>query len=233
MTGTLQPVAFDIETTGFAVSDTVTVAGFALPMGVRLFLNTAGRDAAVPALESDLASRGATHVQLSGHPSERKLFAALGGFVADTIADREYLLVAYNGDRWREGFDLPFLRTRLAKRDADWPFVDVPYADLLPIFDRRFQTVTDAGAVTDLVGVYEAVCGGDLSAIDPFDDSEAAVDAFTSGSFRALLAHNLADVLRTDRLAAVAERYCSKSEFHVKSLTPVRTTAGRKPASSR
>jgi uncharacterized protein YprB with RNaseH-like and TPR domain len=216
----LQPVAFDIETTGFTVEDRVTVAGFELPLGVRLFLNAAGRPVD-SSLETDLQSAGDVPVQLSTHADERTLLEALGSFVAETVVDRDYLLVAYNGERWRSGFDLPFLRTRLAAHDDRWPFVDVPYADLMPIFDRRFQTVrADGTTVTDLVGVYEAVDGGDLGRLDHFPDSEAAVEAFETGEFEALLGHNLADVRRTARLAALAERFCSKAEFNVKSLTP-------------
>ena len=40
----LEQVAFDIETTGFDAVDVVTTVGFAVPMGVRVFLQTAERD---------------------------------------------------------------------------------------------------------------------------------------------------------------------------------------------
>ena len=216
----LQPVAFDIETTGFTVEDEVTAVGFELPLGVRLFLNTDGRPTE-SSLETTLGEAADVHVQLSTHTDEAALLAALSAFVADSVADRDYLLVAYNGERWQSGFDLPFLRTRYAAHDDGWPFVDVPYADLMPIFERRFQTVRAYGErVSDLGGVYEAVIDGDLGDLDPFADSEAAVEAFESGEFEALLGHNLADVRRTARLAGLAERFCSKAEFNVKSLTP-------------
>jgi hypothetical protein len=58
--------------------------------------------------------------------------------------------------------------------------------------------------------------------VDPFDGSEAAVAAFENGWFAELVLHNVADVLRTQALGRVAERYCSKSDFGVKSLTPTR-----------
>lgn len=45
-------------------------------------------------------------------------------------------------------------------------------------------------------------------------------DAFEAGAFGPLLEHNVADVLRTKALASLAERYCGKSEFQLKSLTP-------------
>ncbi|MGB9961639.1 hypothetical protein ACOZ32_05440 [Halobacterium sp. MBLA0001] len=39
----LEQVAFDIETTGFNVDDEVTTVGFAVPMGVRVFVQTGER----------------------------------------------------------------------------------------------------------------------------------------------------------------------------------------------
>lgn len=219
---TLQPVAFDIETTGFTVDDRVTVAGLALPLGVRLFLNTGRREASGDNLEMSLERKSEVPITISTHSNERALLEALGPFAASNLTDREYLLVGYNGERWRTGFDLPFLRTRLAHHGVAWPFVDLPYADLLPIFERRFQTVDSEGeTVADLDGVYDLVLGGDLGELDPFADGEEAVVAYEDGDFEALLAHNLADVRRTAELAAVAERYCGKSDFDLKSLTPV------------
>jgi uncharacterized protein YprB with RNaseH-like and TPR domain len=40
----LEFVAFDIETTGFDVTDAVTAVGFALPLGCRVFVQTGGRE---------------------------------------------------------------------------------------------------------------------------------------------------------------------------------------------
>jgi hypothetical protein len=132
------------------------------------------------------------------------------------------LLVAYNGERWNGGFDLPFLRTRYATHGLRWPFADVPYADLLPLISDRFNTTVDGEEENSLTAAYEVLCGGSDGEIDPFDDSSEAVTAFAEGRYAELALHNLADVLRTRALGNVAERYCSKSEFQVKSLTPTR-----------
>ncbi|WP_435186926.1 hypothetical protein [Halobellus sp. EA9] len=249
---TLDIVAFDIETTGFTVEDEVTVAGFALDMGARVFYQTGGR----PAKSIEQAVRdAATHnVQVSAHESEAQLLDAMAAFVAGRLADKEILLVAYNGETWRGGFDLPFLRTRHAVHGVAWPFTAVPYADLLPVFTKQFNTtrgptpgadsmsgeasgtVGDADDVTstdgadaddeqvtrrDLEGVYETVCGGRFGDIDPFADSAEAVQAFAAAQFTELVVHNVADILRTRALGRVAQRYCSKSDFSVKSLTAV------------
>lgn len=216
----LVPVAFDIETTGFETDATVTVAGLVVPLGCRVFLNADGDPGDLDGLEADLSETFETTVRLSGHRSERALLEAVASFVADSVAGRDYMLVAYNGERFRGGFDLPFLRTRCVRLDVQWPFDDVPYADLLPIVEKRFNTTEDGGESNDLVEAYGTLVGDGLTALDPFDDSSEAVTAYERREFRALVAHNLADVLRTDALAALAQEYCGRSEFDLKSLTP-------------
>jgi hypothetical protein len=219
VTESLEFVAFDIETTGFAVTDTVTVVGFAVPMGVRVFCRTDGRPA--PDLEVTVTDRVEQHVQLSTHASEEAMLEAVGAFTAERLYDDEVLLVAFNGERWKAGFDLPFLRTRLTLTDVTWPFCEMPFADLQPVVTRRFNTTDGNGeARTDLVGVYETLCDGAYSEFDPFEESAEAVTAFEDGRFADLVLHNVADVLRTRQLGLLAQRYCSKSDFQLKSLTP-------------
>jgi hypothetical protein len=216
----LEQVAFDIETTGFDVEDEVTVVGFGLSMGVRVFVQTAGRPPGDVTSEVDAATEALVNV--STHSSEEALLVAVAGFVAERLCDADVLLVAYNGERWRGGFDVPFLRTRYAQHGVAWPFTDVAYADVMPVVTDRFNTTVDGEEHRDLAGVYEVLCGGEYGAVDPFDGSEAAVAAFENGWFAELVLHNVADVLRTQALGRVAERYCSKSDFGVKSLTPTR-----------
>lgn len=217
---TLELVAFDIETTGFTITDEVTVVGFALPLGVRVFVQTRGRPA--DGVEAHVQERVDSHMRVSTHPSEHELLEAVGAFTAERFSDDDVLLVAYNGETWQSGFDLPFLRTRLADCDVQWPFNDLPYADLMPIVTKRFNTTLDEEVTAqDLVGVYDALCEGDADAsIDPFEDSEEAVTAFTDDRFGEVVLHNVADIVRTRALGRLAERYCSKSDFKLKSLTP-------------
>jgi hypothetical protein len=217
----LEQVAFDIETTGFNAVDVVTTVGFAVPMGVRVFLQTDGHD--TPGIESRVDSAvPETLVNMSMHPGERALLVAVSEYVAERVRD-DMLLVAYNGETWSGGFDVPFLRTRYAERDLAWPFVDVPYADVMPLVTDRFNTTVDGTEQGGLVTAYDVLCGGSYGELDPFDDSAEAVAAFEDGRFAELVLHNVADVLRTRALGRVAERYCSKSEFKVKSLTPTRS----------
>ena len=216
----LEQVAFDIETTGFNVDDTVTAVGFAVPMGVRVFVQAG--EAAVTCDEVEVAVRDRVdeHVVVSLHDSETGLLDAVGGFASGRLRGEDVLLVAFNGEGWRGGFDLPFLRTRLAVTGVEWPFRDVPFADLLPVITQRFNTTIESEEQSNLAGTYGALCDGGLNGVDPFAESAEAVDAFYEGRITDLVVHNVVDVLRTRALGRLAERFCAKSEFQVKSLTP-------------
>lgn len=218
MTDSLEHVAVDIETTGLAAADEVTVVGFGFDLGCRVFFQTGGQ--ASDGVAAAVQARVDEHVDVLGHESEAALLEAVAGFAADRLRSDDVLLVAYNGETWRGGFDLPFLRTRLAALDVAWPFRDVPYADLLPVIRDLFNTTVNGDDAADLETAYSVLCGGSHSAVDPFDESAEAVTAFEDGRFDELVLHNVADVLRTRRLSSLAQRYCSKSDFSLKSLTP-------------
>ena len=214
----LEQVAFDIETTGFGVDDVVTTVGFAVPLGVRVFVQTDGR--AAPGVPGAVQDRVESHVQVSTHESEAALFEAVASFTGKRLRDADVLLVGFNAELWKSGFDLPFLRTRLARVGVEWPFRDVPYADLLPVVTNRFNTTGgDGESRSDLAGVYGTLCDGRYNELDPFMESGEAVTAFEDARFTDLVVHNVADVLRTRQLGRVAEEYCSKSDFKLKSLT--------------
>ncbi len=79
MTG-LDTVAFDIETTGFAVDDQLTVVGFDADIGSRIFLNTDGR--APPSnLEARVNDELASSVSISVQQTERTLLSEMDAFV--------------------------------------------------------------------------------------------------------------------------------------------------------
>lgn len=211
----LATVAFDIETTGFAVEDQLTVIGFDADIGSRIFLNTGGRTCP-PDLEAPVNDALTRSASIAVEKSEQSLLHEMQSFVESTLVDRDVKLVAYNGERWSGGFDLPFLRTRLCFHTIDWPFSDLPYIDAMDIFETRFNTSGDA-----LAAVYTELIGGGLTGLDPFVDSEEAIDAWEQANFEELILHNVADIRRTRALMQLAERYCSKSHFTMRSLDPV------------
>lgn len=211
----LETVAFDIETTGFEIDDQLTVVGFDLDLGSRVFLNLCGRGEPTE-LEYRLNDTLSTPARLSTHDTEAALLDAVITFVTSSLSQREVKLVAYNGDTWSGGFDLPFLRTRLSRHGLDWPFADLPYIDAMDVFKTRFNTSGNT-----LPDVYEDLIGDGLGTLDPFDDSSEAVEAWENGAFEPLVLHNIADIRRTRALMQLAERYCSKSDFSMKSLDPI------------
>jgi uncharacterized protein YprB with RNaseH-like and TPR domain len=214
---TLDLVALDIETTGFGVDNVVTVLGFELSLGARVFVNTGDTR---PDLEATLKPQLTDPLVCSTHESEANLLTAVTEFTEDRLCDDDVLIVAYNGETWSGGFDLPFLRTRFARQDIAWPFTDLPYADLLPIISDLFNTTLDGEDNADLETAYDLLCAGELDDLDPFADSGEAVTAFENGQYEPLALHNLSDIGRTRALGLLAQRYCSKSDFQLKSLTP-------------
>ncbi|QLH83800.1 hypothetical protein [Halosimplex pelagicum] len=227
MAGSLEHVAFDIETTGLAASDAVTVVGFELGLGCRVFYR--GGNGTAAECEAAVSDRSGEHVRLTRCESEAELLEAMAEFVVSRLRANDVLLVAYNGETWRGGFDLPFLRTRFAAHDVQWPFHDLPYADVFPVVRDLFNTRVNGDAASDLETAYDVLCGGAHDEFDPFDDSSEAVAAFEDGRAVELVLHNVSDVLRTGALSALAQRYCSKSDFNVKSLTPTVEEYGDRP----
>jgi uncharacterized protein YprB with RNaseH-like and TPR domain len=211
----LDPVAFDIETSGLDNDAEITVAGFAHSLGESLILNTAGQTADPKALVTTLDQASAGTVQLELADDERGLLEAVATFATHQLDGDRHYLTAYNGETWNGGFDLPFCRTRFLRHDMDWPFRDVAYADMMAITDRF-----DTNDQRDLVGVYDALIGDETC--DPFNDSAAAVDAFEAADWLPLLEHNLADIQRTRELADLAGRFVPKSDFSMKNLEPPR-----------
>lgn len=211
--GDLSPIAFDIETSGLEPGAVITVAGLATNMGSWLALNTTGRDADADRLMADVEHESGSNVRVSVFQDERGLLAGLEDFATETVDGDRHYITAYNGERWRGGFDLPFLRSACTRQGVAWPFPDVAYADTMTMVERF-----DTDDVSDLVGVYEALIDGEDC--DPFDESASAVAAHEAGEWTPLLLHNLADIERTRELARLAGRYVPKSDFKMKNLSP-------------
>jgi len=214
--GKLDPVAFDIETSGLDEDAVITVAGFAHTLGESLILNVDGsheydRQNLVRAIDTHSAGT----VQLEIVESEIALLEAVASFATNQLNGDTHYLTAFNGETWNGGFDLPFCRTRFLNHDMAWPFGDIAYADMMQIVDRF-----DTNDQRDLVGVYDVLIGEE--SCDPFDDSGEAVDSFENGDWLPLLEHNLADIQRTRELAELAGRFVARSDFKMKNLQPPR-----------
>jgi uncharacterized protein YprB with RNaseH-like and TPR domain len=211
--GNLDPVAFDIETSGLDDNAVLTVAGLAHSLGEVLILNTDGRSANSSQLEHALRTESIGEIEVLLADDEEALLGILHRIAHDRLDDDKHYLTAYNGETWNGGFDLPFVRTACISHDLDWPFPDIAYADVFSFIDR-FDTNDEQG----LVAVYDELIGRE--SCDPFEDSGAAVEAFEEGQWEPLLLHNLADIQRTHELAVLAGKYVPRSDFGMKNLNP-------------
>jgi uncharacterized protein YprB with RNaseH-like and TPR domain len=216
----MKTAALDIETTGTAPDDQITVIGLDLPMGSQLFVNTGGREYADATSDSlDAAfDRGVT---VTACDSEESLLRAFHEFTLQRFGRAarnetdEFKFAAYNGETWNGGFDLPFIRTRCRAHDVGWP-LQGPYIDVMTVIGDSFNV-----SGKSLETTYDELIGEGLNDRDPFADSGAAVQNWESGEFKPLLQHNLVDIRRTQQLVTVAERYCSSSHFSMRSLNPI------------
>lgn len=211
--GRLAPVAVDLETAGFEPDASITVVGLAGDAAAWQGLNAGGRPVDETDVREVLHAGADRAVELDVTADEAGLLEALRDVVETRLDGSRQYLCAFNGETWRGGFDLPFLRTACARHGADWPFADLAYADVRAMVER-FNT----GEAGDLDGVYDALVGRPVD--DPFADSREAVTAYEDGDWAPLLRHNLADVTRTYELAVLAGRYVPKADFRMKNLGP-------------
>ncbi|WP_276414226.1 hypothetical protein [Haloarcula halobia] len=211
--GQLDPVAFDIETSGLTEDAVITVTGFAHDLGEWLVQHQRSQCRPEKPRSGFRCPLGRCRTVVAREL--RKELEDVASFVDERLNGDRHYVTAFNGETWRGGFDLPFCRTRYHRHDLDWPFGDIAYADMMQIVDRF-----DTGDNSDLVGVYNSLIGNETC--DPFDDSAMAVDAFDNGDWGPLLAHNLADIQRTRELALLAGRFVARSDFRMKNLEPPR-----------
>lgn len=137
-------VPFDIETTGMCSDDLITT--FILHDGsYRVWLNTDGANVDKESLEETIEDRsGIQDFNLNLCDNEVELMKSVSEYTNDPERYEDGVYVtAYNGETYRGGFDLPFIRNScLRAGGVEMPFAGQDYFDLSPIFDKggRFNT---------------------------------------------------------------------------------------------
>jgi hypothetical protein len=234
-------VAWDIETTGFTLSDRVTVSGFWLPDGrAKLLLNTAGASVDSEHIEQILTKvSGGVQVDIIPTGTEQALLEQMKRFLFEYF-ERDYnKLVAFNAETWKSGFDLPFVRTRCALNGVNWVFDGIQFSDLWEPVEKRLNTTYSIHGKTDSVNSltesHRLLSDGleGLGAVldvhdehvwysdyqyDPFGDSGSAVSHYDRGDFSPVCQHNLADIHRTWELSELIQRFVSKKDMSTKKL---------------
>jgi len=204
-----------------------------------VFVQAGETGMAASEVEATVRDRTGEHVVVSCHESEAAVLRAVGEFVAERVCGEDVLLVAYNGERWKGGFDLPFIRTRCLHDGVDWMFDGLQFADLWEPVKKRLNTTYTAhgksDSVNSLTGAYRLLSDrlDGLRAVtdtpeeytwygevqyDPFADSGSAAAHYARGDLLPVCQHNLADVHRTWELAKLVGQFVPGRDFSNKKL---------------
>lgn len=215
-------VAFDIETTGFSTEAIFSVAGLLPPhRHASLVLNVEGRSVDEAELKQEVQNRSQESIGLQVVDNEKELLKELARVIFERFERSNNTLVAYNGETWRGGFDIPYLRTKCEHHDVDWPLNRLPYLDLYEVIEKRFHTVVaedsengdEQNEENDLVGAHRLLCQPEFE-FDPFEDSEEAVSCHYVGDWTNLLLHNLSDLHRTLDIGETIQRHASPRDLN-------------------
>ncbi|AAG18657.1 hypothetical protein VNG_0017H [Halobacterium salinarum NRC-1] len=96
--GELDPVAFDIETSGFGPDSVVTVIGFAHDLGTWLVVNSDGNDIDAETLQTSLEPHAKAALDVEVRQNEREVLEATAAFIDARIDGDSHYLTAYNGE---------------------------------------------------------------------------------------------------------------------------------------
>ena len=232
-TGHKNNVAIDIETTGFEAFGRITTFGMLVEKNdtrhAYVILNNSGEFGStddkqkVAEIKEAIESASPCEVAFSTTLDERYLLLEVQSLIFERFEKEYDRFVAYNGETWHGGFDIPYLRSRYNALNLDWPFSGCDYLDLYPVISKRFNTTLPKGDGdemedhNDLVGAHQLLCRP-REEFDPYEDSKQAVEDFRAGNFVPLVKHNVSDILRTVDLANVAEQYASPTQMQTDRL---------------
>lgn len=234
-------VAWDLETTGFAWSDQITISGFWFPDDYAELIINSNDDLNSNLMSEQLENRSGASVSVTVADDESALLEAMQHILFDRFDTDYNRLVAFNAESWKSGFDLPFLRTRCLKNDFSWLFDGIQFADLWDPIKKRMNTTHTAydtsNEVNSLTGAHKLLFDQatptawlseqqvetahrwyQSNPYDPFENSGSAVRGYKNGEDLPLLQHNLADIHRTWELGELVRAFVSSKDITEKKL---------------
>lgn len=236
-----QYIAWDLETTGFAWGDKITVTGFWFPGGgghAELIVNTGNTSIEPDQHETHLEQVSNATVTVTATDNEAALLESLQHVIFDRF-DREYnRLTAFHADSWKGGFDLPFLRTRCIARGVEWVFDGLSFCDLWEPTTKRLNTTATYwdkhDDVNSLEGTHGILFGNGPPPMlaeevpdhpwyadreyDPFASSGSASYCYERNELLPIVQHNLADIHRTWELGELVRMFVPSKDITEKKL---------------
>lgn len=130
-------IPFDIETTGFKATDEITTFCLQHDDTYHTWVHSPSGIADVDDLTVDVENTSNLDVELYECPDEESLLKWVDAYLSDNVDESNSVIVAYNGEKWKGGFDLPFVRTRCVMHGMDFLLKGYEYTDPLEIFGGR------------------------------------------------------------------------------------------------
>jgi len=130
-------VSFDIETTGLLDTDIITTFTLFHENTYQVWLNLNGDTVEKEEIQQKVIDTSELDVRIHPQNTEQELINSIRKYISDEIELRTTILTAYNGETWKGGFDISFIRSRCLSNTVEFPFKDVAYTDIMPIFSKK------------------------------------------------------------------------------------------------
>lgn len=208
-------VAGDIETTGLCGDDEITALTLSDGDEFVVFLN-AGEDASdvsATTIQTELVDTVPVDATFRGVVcgSSAALLDSAREYITESYDAETTLFVFYNGETWRGGFDLSFIRSVCLREACEFPFTGYGYLDLYPLFGKRGRVnVTRKPETPDLSKMFNKGPLSDFADWLGLDISSGATKAQIEDSIVS------SDVFSSEKL----EKYCESNGVEVPTETP-------------
>lgn len=138
--------AFDIETEGTRATNKMTTLTLEDDGEFVVFARAPdGEPANPPSLEDRVEMKTGESIALVPCESQAEILTECRTYIEDNFSLERDILTAYNGETYRGGFDLKFLRT-VAIREGipeQFPFTNYPFTDVYDVIVGRDRINTD------------------------------------------------------------------------------------------
>ena len=125
----LTPVYFDIETTGFSAWEDDFICGaWYSNAKEKIYVS----DDLLVVLDGQSTQAIAYNMKLRKEHKEEGF-----DYIPDIV---DSLLITWNGEGYRKGFDFPFLRSKCIQEGIEWKLAGVDHLDLLPLVRKYINT---------------------------------------------------------------------------------------------